>query len=357
MMKWLEQQSDANPTTPQETVDTSPLKLLETMKVNLVEKFGGLHTKFTVSKLSESVGIASIVSITRKPLLFVMYQGTNKPPLILAEGGVHTSAIFITISDQEYLATVSEDQIHLWNPADKSSSVAYKFTEHGDWRLCVIDERTVACIATNPSSIGHNKVYILNTDSEKFSLDSEKFSLSGTLHVKPGGTFVDICHIKATDGTPCLILSLPYSNLYLIKCVEMVGGRVRWQVDTQQIGRSFVPFSICTDGSTVFVANASQDVLYLLSVEDGSVIMSINLSPFGCRFPSCVRLQGDHLFVGHMNTEGTYYVSKFPKPTAVLDTDSKFQGHFKCNILIKFIFFLIQFIIILAKPQNFHAIS
>ena len=127
-----------------------------------------------------------------------MYPGANKPPFILGEGGAHTSAIFITISDQEYLATVSEDQIHLWNPADKSSSVAYKFKENRHWRLCVIDERTVACMATNPSSIGLNKVYILNTDSEKFSL-------SGKLYVKAGETFVDICHIKATDGTPCLI--------------------------------------------------------------------------------------------------------------------------------------------------------
>ena len=92
---------------------------------------------------------------------------------------------------------------------------------------------------------------------------------------------------------------------------------MRWQVDTQQMGRSFVPFSICTDGSTVFVANASQDVLHLLSVEDGSVLTSINLSPSGFHFPSCVRLRGDHLFVGHMNKEGTYCVSKFAKPTAV----------------------------------------
>ena len=263
-----------------------------------------------MSKLSESVGIASIASITRKPSLFVMYPGINKPPLILAEGGVHTSAIFITISDQEYLAAVSEDQIHLWNPADKSSSVAYKFTEHGDWRLCVIDERTVACVATNPSSIGHNKIYILNTDSEKFSL-------SGTLHVKAGGTFVDIFHVKVTDGTPCLLLSLPYSNLNLIKCIEMVGGRVRWQLDTQQMSRSFVLFSSCTDGNTVVVADPGRDVLHLLSLEDGSVITSINLSPYGFRYLSCVRLQGDHLFVGHMNTEGTYCVSKFTKPTAV----------------------------------------
>ena len=92
---------------------------------------------------------------------------------------------------------------------------------------------------------------------------------------------------------------------------------MRWQVDTQQMGRSFVPFSICTDGSTVFVANASQDVLHLLSVEDGSVITSINLYPFGLRFPCCVRLRGDHLFVGHMTIERTYCVSKFTKPTAV----------------------------------------
>ena len=51
MMKWLEQQPDANPTTPQETVDNSPLKLLETMKVNLVVKFGGITHKIYCVKI------------------------------------------------------------------------------------------------------------------------------------------------------------------------------------------------------------------------------------------------------------------------------------------------------------------
>ena len=229
-MEWLEQQSDANPTTLQETVDTSPLKLLETMTVNHIKNFFGLQTKFTVSKLSESVGMASI---DLKHSLSVIYPGTNKPPLILSKDGVgHTSALFITISDQEYLAAASEDEIHIWNLTKNTSRVAYKFQESGRWHLCVIDERTVACVAEQPLSGHHfSKIYILNTDTEKFNLNS-------TIRKKADGTISDICYVKTADGTACLILNARQPGL--IQCVEMVGGKMRWQVDTL-IGRSFTP--------------------------------------------------------------------------------------------------------------------
>ena len=304
-MECLKQQSDDSPTTPLETIDVSLLKLQETIKGNHIAMFRALCTSFTVSKLSRSVGIASEES--RDPLS-VVYPGTNKPPLTLREGGVDTSVLFITISDQEYLAAVLEDQIHIWNLERNTSSVAYKFQESGRWYLCVIDERTVACAAEQSSSDGFIRVFILNTDSEKFSL-------SGTLHVKPDGAIRDTCHIKTADGTPCFLLSFPFRSL--IRCVEMVGGRVRWQVGLQQMDESFHPWSICKDGSTVFVSDPVPSMLHLLSVEDGSVLTSINLYPLGFRLPSCVRLQGDILYVGHMNKEYIYCISKFTKPTDV----------------------------------------
>ena len=310
-MEWLEQQSDANPTTPQDTLDTSPLKLLETMTVNHIKDFLGLHTKFTVSKLSASVGIASRES---DHSLSVIYPATNKPPLILSKDGVgHTSALFITVSDQEYLAAASEDEIHIWNLTKNTSRVAYKFQESGHWHLCAIDERTVCSIAQQPPSGHHfSNIYILNTDTEKFSLNS-------TIRMKADGTITDICYVKTADGTSCLILSAIRPSL--IQCVEMVGGKMRWQVDTRQvdtqIGRSFIPWNICTDGNVVFVAEVVHMKLHLVSVDNGSVLTSINLSPFGFRYLGCMRLQGDHLFVGHMNKEATYCISKIIKPTDV----------------------------------------
>ena len=45
-------------------------------------------------------------------------------------------------------------------------------------------------------------VYILN-------MDSEKFSLGGTITVclKAGAAITDVCYVKTADGTPCLLLS------------------------------------------------------------------------------------------------------------------------------------------------------
>ena len=301
------------------TKETSGLTLLEKMEISHIDQGEGtssLHTKFTISEESESIGIASPQA---KPTLSVIYPGTDKPPLILCRDEGYTSALFITISDEKYLTAASVDKIHLWNLAKNTSSVAYKFEEEKDWHLCVIDDRTVACVAEQPALDGYSKIYILTTGMEKFELSS-------SLRVKAGLGITDICFMKTADGTPCVLLSIPEN--FLVQCMEMVGGKIRWKVDKQQMGSSsrarisFRPWSICTDGYTVFVLTARPTKIHLLSVEDGSVLTSISPHSFGIIYPSCVRLQGEHLYVGHMNeNEDTFCVSKFAKPTTIKSKD------------------------------------
>ena len=172
----------------------------------------------------------------------------------------------------------------------------------------MIDERTVAYVAEKPDSAHHfSKIYILNTDTEKFSLSS-------TIQMKADGTITDICYVKKTDGTACLLLSYAYTCF--VQLVEIIGGKVRWQVGIQQMGGSFHPWNICTDGSTVFVVNALPSKLHLLSVEDGSVVRPISLLSFGHIYPGFACLQGEYMFVGHMDEKReTYSISKFTKPT------------------------------------------
>ena len=292
--------TEPDPSTEPEMADTSALDLLETIKV-LSGRHDPLFTKLSISQLSGCIGIASS---ELEPILSIMYPGTDTPPLILSRDDQIMSTLFVTISDKEYLAASFKNSIRLWNPATNTSSVVYQFKEEKDWLLCVIDERTIACVAKESLSDRLSKIYILNTDSEKFTL-------SGMLQVKAGLEITDICYVKTSDGTSCLILSFPSNKL--IKRIEIVGGRVRWQVDQQQMGESFLPWSICTDGSTVFVADPLSVVLHLLSVQDGLVLMSIRLH----QYPSCVRLHGEHLYIGHENRDGKYCISKFTKPVAI----------------------------------------
>ena len=310
MMEWLEQQSDL--TVEHQTGDTSQMNLLETINIDLTpvsEPRLSLLSRFSLSQSSSSIAIGSPLM---EPSLSVIYPGTDKTPLILSKDDGYTSVLFMIISGKEYLVAACDDEIRLWNLEKNASSVVYKFNELNDWHVCAIDERTVACAAELPDWNGSYKIYILNTDTEKFHKSS-------TMRVKMISTKVrqpisDTYFLKTGDGTACLLQIFSPINRF-IHCVEIVGGKVRWQVGQEQMGESFIPQSACTDGSTVFVANAVM-MLYLLSVEDGSVLTSINLFPFDITFQSCVRLQGERLFVGHMKkTLDTYSISKFIKPS------------------------------------------
>ena len=308
VMDWLEQQPDVSQ--PQ-TVITSAVTLLEATKVNHIVSVGeniSFTTTFSVSEISGSIAITSL-----KPSLSIMHPGTDKPitdkPILtLSRGKQWYSVLFISISDQEYLAIAFRDNLYLWNSARNTSSVAYKFQKIALWHLCVIDENTISCGEELPSADGISKVYILILNT-----DSKKFTLSNTLHVKSDEEITDMCHAKMTDGAACLLLSSPYKGL--VQCVEMVGGKLRWQVYQPKMGGPSLPWSICTDGSTVFVLSPVDNKLNLLSIDDGSMITTINLRPFGVRLPSCIRLYREHMCIGHMDEKReTYCISKFTKP-------------------------------------------
>ena len=310
MMEWLEQHSGKNEES--ETGELVAVTFHETMEADHIvpirRRFMSIDTTFAVSEMSGSVGISSLAE---KPSVSVIFPGTDKPAHFLSRNEKYTSSLFLTISGEEFLVAASRCRIQIWSLAKDTSAEMYKFEETGFWRLCKIDERTVACVGLDPSSDGFSKVCILNTGSQKFNL-------SGTLQVKPGGTITDMCHMKTADGTPCLLLSFPRDNV--VECVEMVGGRVRWQVDKKQIGgssgmrTSFRPWSICTDGNTVFIVDPFPGKLHLLSVEDGSVLTSNTLHQFGIDLPCCVCLHGNYLLIGHLNkTKDTYCISKFTK--------------------------------------------
>ena len=153
VMKWRKRQSEFG------TKDTSGLTLLDRMRISHIEQGRGTsssNTNFPISE-SELIGIASPQA---KPTFSVMmYPGTDKSPLISLREDGYTSALFLTISNQEYLAAASVDQIHLWNLAKNTSSVVYKFKEEKDCNLCAIDERTVACLVEQPALDGYSKIY------------------------------------------------------------------------------------------------------------------------------------------------------------------------------------------------------
>ena len=174
--------------------------------------------------------------------------------------------------------------------------------------MCAIDERTVACVAEQPSVGGFKSIHILNTDSEKWRLCS-----THSMRMDSFSTG-EMCYVKTSDGTPCLILNC-LSARY-VQLVDMIGGKPRWLLDEQQMGQSFLPWSICTDGNTVFIADLFLDGLHLVSVDDGSVLKSIELHSFHIFLPSCVRLQGEYLYVGHVDEKReNYCISKFTKPS------------------------------------------
>ena len=299
VMKWLEEQPELS--LQHGGADASAMILQDTMKFDhILHSSHSFQWKFSVSE-SGSIAIAPYL---QSPLS-VVFPGSDKSPLILSDENSHyDSVLFVKISRREYLAAVCDGSIHLWDIAKKSSCVVYSLKDKRKMSLCAIDERTVACGRALPSGDGISRIHILHTELKKWKL-------SGTLMVRTKSQINDICHVKTADGTPCLLVSCEM----LIQSVQMVGGKIRWQVDHRKMGHNFYPCSICVDGTTIYVTDSLQQNLHLFSPEDGSVITSISLLPFGVSFPSCVRLQDEYLYIGHIMSQ--YAISKLTKQATI----------------------------------------
>ena len=238
--------------------------------------------KFSVSQ-SGAIGLACWKV---KPSLSVLNSNTSEPNVLSHEKFYHSS-VFVKMSGQEYLAAtcLNTNTVELWDFETQTSSPVY--TEQTDGmkkNLCVIDDRTVAC------QDGSSKIHIIKTDSGEWKLGS-------VVDIEKLMDFEDMCFIKTSDGTSCLLVCCPG----LVMAIEIVGGHIKWSSGEDQMGEGVSPVSLCVIGNTVCVADAQKHKIHVLSVEDGYHIQSISLNQYGIINPICVRSQDGSLFVEHLD--------------------------------------------------------
>ena len=290
------------------------IKLVETYNVAYEETTSAekMHAVeiFAVSE-SGAMGITS----AEYPSLSVRYPNSDKPPVVPSKDKLYHSAVFVKISNKEYLAAAcSKDGcLYLWDIESKMSKKVFD-PELGKvhfkyMNVFNINDNTVGYGDTSASSAGSKRVFILQT-----SIDD--WTLTETLEVCTQNNIWDVCQAKMQDGTACLLLCIPYGNR--IMAVEMVGGRTRWEVGKEQMGEKFNPWSICTDEAnnkqTIYVADHDQNLIHLLSAEDGSAIRSIDLRHYGIAHPFTVRVHKEYLYVEHYKNSGDRnFISRFKK--------------------------------------------
>ena len=267
------------------------LKLLETRDLTHIR--GTVYANQFVASDAGAITIASY----GKPSLSVIYPDVSKPPRVLSNEKDNGSLIWMKIDDKEFIAVVWKDSsIRLWDVEKATSEVVYKMdsNEHKHTSLCSIDDRTVAYGGAYPSEDDINNIHILNTDTKPWSLGN-------VLMVEGVKVILDMCHLVADDDTHCLLLCCPYEHR--VQAVELIGGRVRWRTDKQQMGEETLPWSICTDqvSGVVYVADNHLHKLHLLASEDGSVLTSVNLLRYDIVSPSCVSFSDGDVFVGHVD--------------------------------------------------------
>ena len=258
-----------------------------------INTIGGVHVDNSFS-ISESGMIG--ISCDESPSLSVMFPGTDKSPTVLSNNKVYHSATFMKISGKEYLVAGCEDDgcLYLWNIVSKTSKKVFdpKLTSEQHPRgmdIFRINESTIGYGESYGSRDGSKRVFILKTDTKEWNLSS-------TLRLYTPNIIVDMCYMEMDGGTPCLLLCVPFSVME----VEMVGGKTRWEVGKQQMGKKFSPWSICTDeDNTVYVTDFDQNMIHLLSAEDGSVIRSIDAGHYGMFNLVTARIHDKYLYIEH----------------------------------------------------------
>ena len=284
------------------------MKLVERWTLDHVEILADTHyvsNKFTISK-SEAMGITCF----ENPSLSVMYPNNDKSPVILSNTRKYLSAIFVTVSNKEYLATACRDDgcLYLWDIESKISKKVFdpKLPEkQKSMIIFVINENTIGYGEARYSSPDQSRrVFILKTDSEQMALSS-------TLRLFTPNNIFDMCYTEVEGSTPCLLLCIPLDNR--IMAVEFVGGKTRWEVGKEQMGENFYPWSICTHRNEyAYVADSSQQKIHLLSASDGTLIKQFDGINYGIYGIFAVRCHDQYLWVEHVILESKlkYAISK-----------------------------------------------
>ena len=242
-----------------------------------------------------------------------MYPGTDKPPVILSNNTIYRSATFVEVSGQEYLAAASTENgcLYLFDTESKTSKNVFdtklpKNRQYKRMNICKLRDNMIGYGEALASPDGSRRVFILNTNTGELTLSS-------TLRLFTLKNIFDMCYMEVDSGTACLLLCVP--NGHRIMAVEMVGGRTRWEAGKEQMGVDCMPWSVCTDDdNTIYVADYKQNIIHLLSAEDGSVVTSISLPHYGIANPFAVRFHDQCLYVKHCpNPDSKYAISKFKR--------------------------------------------
>ena len=263
------------------------------------------------------------------PGLSVAYLGLDKTPVTLSSDNYPTlisgpsgpivesgpdqsyrSPILLRQFNQQYLAATScaEGCIRLWDLQKYTSRIVYDFRQkHRRRNLCLIDDSTVACYDVDISSNTQCPIQVLDTSTEIWSVKSVLY------HKSPRVLLFDMCYVKTSDGTPCLVFCFPYEDC--VQMVEMVSGKTRWELDKEKFRNNVSPNVICKN-------DAHPDELYMLTIheitaiaiEDGAFLWSFNLQPIGIYRPFCMRAHEDFIYAAHVKRNGeTHSISKFTK--------------------------------------------
>ena len=242
-----------------------------------------------------------------------MYPDTDQPPVALGLNEIYRSATFLKIKDKEYLAAACMEDgcLYLWDIESKISKKVFdpmfpKDKLYKSMNIFKLRENAVGYGEMFASSDGCNRVFILKTDTNPWTL-------TATLRLFTPNRIYDTCYAEMDGGVPCLSLCVPFNNR--VMAVEMISGRSRWEVGKEELGEEFFPWGICTDyNDNVYVADFNQNMIHLLSADDGSVITSITLQHYGIVGSFAVRFHDQCLYVEHHRHSGRRYaVSKFKR--------------------------------------------
>ena len=284
------------------------------------EQFGDNLLNTITATDSGIVGIACRVS---DPTLSVIFgQEEDRRPRVLTSAKGYWSVIALKINGGKYLAASDRNinGIHLWDLRQNMSRVVYKTQPFQfpvkEMNLCMIAEGMVGYGEVDPSGDGLQRIYVLNTTG------ANEWDLGSVVLVHGIRYIIDMSYMKTRDGTPCLLLCCPRDAS--VKAIELVGGKVKWEIGKEHLGKDFCPWSICTDGANkAYVVDLRQQKLHVLS-DDGLVLTSFSLRHHGIWFPSCVRLMNGRIYVGHLDVSKKHYqisrLREIPLPVGTSDS-------------------------------------
>ena len=266
------------------------------------EHFGDNFLNTIAVTDSGNVGIACRVS---DPTLSVTFPEEDRLPQVLTSGKGYWSMVALKINGIEYIAASDRNVngIRLWDLRRNTSRVVYKLQSvqfpGKEMNLCVIAEGMVGYGEVEPSRDGLQRIYVLNTQG------ADEWNMGSMMLVHGTRNIIDMCHMKTKDGSTCLILCCPRDER--VKAIEMVGGKVKWEIGTEHLGKDFCPWSICTDGvNKAYVVDLRQQKLHVFS-DAGIVLTSFSLHHHGIWFPSCVRALDGRIYVGHLDVSKKHY--------------------------------------------------